>query len=177
MPSRRALAALGAPVALAAVASAFALAAPASAAGGQVVAETPWHLSTPSMTMYDLTYLGTSTIQTATGSEQVLEFTAAKATLVSMVTYSRQGGGKLQYVDGGPSQTVTLTGVHLWSTSLTADVLGVLHQTFTPDSPGLLTPLRGVTIPLPLVFTDVEADNALLDTQSIVIPGFNGHGN
>lgn len=144
---------------------------------GNTAAIQPWHLSTPSMTMYSLTYNGVTTIQTVNGPEQVLDFTAAKATLLSMVTYSRQGGGKLQYVDGGQGQTVTLENVHLWSTSFSADVLGLLHQTFTPQNPGLLTVLRGITIPLPLLFTNVEAENAFLNTGSILIPGFNGHGN
>lgn len=144
---------------------------------GITAAEIPWHLSAPSMTMDGLTYNGVTTIKTDTGSEKVLDFTAAKATLVSMVTYSHQAGGKLQYVNGGAGQTVTLTNVHLCSTSLTADVLGLLHQTFTPDAPGLLVPLQGITIPIPLLFTNVEADNAFLNTQTIVIPGFNGHGN
>lgn len=149
----------------------------AATSDGNIAAEIPWHLTSPSMTMYSLTYNGVTTIKTATGSLQVLDFTAAKVTLLSMVTYSQQGGGKLQYVNGGPGQTVTLTNVHLWSTSFTADVLGLLHQTFTPQNPGLLTLLQGLTIPLPLLFTNVEADNAFLNTQSIVIPGFDGHGN
>jgi hypothetical protein len=144
---------------------------------GNTAANLPWHLSTPSMTMYSLTYNGVTTIQTADGPEQVLDFTAAKATLLSMVTYSQQGGGKVQYVDGGKGQTVTLENVHLWSTSFTADVLGLIHQTFTPANPGLLTVLRGITIPLPLLFTNVEADNAFLNTGTIAIPGFDGHGN
>jgi len=144
---------------------------------GNTAANVPWHLSTPSMTMYSLTYNGVTTIQTANGPEQVLDFTAAKVTLLSMVTYSQQGGGKLQYVDGGQGQTVTLENVHLWSTSFTADVLGLIHQTFTPQNPGLLTVLQGLTIPLPLLFTNVEADNAFLNTGTIAIPGFNGHGN
>lgn len=144
---------------------------------GNVAAEIPWHLSTPSMTMYSLTYNGITTIKTVNGSMQVLDFTAAKVTLLSMVTFSQQGGGKLQYVNGGPNQTVTLTNAHLWTTSMSADVLGLIHQTFTPASPGLLVALQGITIPLPLLFTNVEADNAFLSTQSIVIPGFDGHGN
>ncbi len=144
---------------------------------GLVAAEDPWHLGASSMTMYNLTYLGTTTVRTAGGSQQVLEFTAAKVTLVSMVTYSKQKDGKRQYVNGGKNRTVTLTNVHLWSKSMTADVLGLVHQTFTPDSPGLLTALRGVTIPIPLLFTDVEADNAFLSVKTIVIPGFSGHGN
>jgi hypothetical protein len=144
---------------------------------GNTAAEIPWHLSSPSMTMYNLTYNGVTTVKTDAGSEQVLDFTAAKVTLLSMVTYSQQGGGKLQYVDGGRNQTVTLTDAHLWTTSITSNVLGLIHQTFTPQNPGLLVPLQGLTIPIPILFTDVEADNALLNTQSIVIPGFNGHGN
>lgn len=144
---------------------------------GNTAANLPWHLSTPSMTMYSLTYNGVTTIQTVNGPEQVLDFTASKATLLSMVTYSQQGGGKIQYVNGGKGQTVTLENVHLWSTSFTADVLGLIHQTFTPANPGLLTVLRGITIPLPLLFTNVEADNAFLNTGTIAIPGFDGHGN
>ena len=144
---------------------------------GNVAAQIPWHLSTPSMTMTGLTYNGVTTINTDTGPEQVLDFTASKITLLSMVTYSQQGGGKLQYVDGGQNQTVTLTNAHLWTTTFTADVLGLLHQTFTPKNPGLLVPLQGLTIPFGLLFTNVEADNAYLSTQSITIPGFNGHGN
>lgn len=148
-----------------------------ASSGGNTAAIQPWHLSTPSMTMYSLTYNGVTTIQTVNGPEQVLDFTASKATVLSMITYSRQGGGKLQYVNGGPNQTVTLENVHLWSTSFTADVLGLLHQTFTPQNPGLLTVLRGITIPLPLLFTNVEAENAFLNTGTIIIPGFDGHGN
>lgn len=144
---------------------------------GNTAAEIPWHLSTLSMTMTGLTYHGVTTFKTAAGSEKVLDFTAAKVTLLSMVTYSQQGGGKLQYVDGGRNQTVTLTDVHLWTTSITSNVLGLIHQTFTPQNPGLLIPLQGLTIPIPVLFTDVEADNAFLNTQTIVIPGFNGHGN
>ncbi|HEU5425666.1 MAG TPA: hypothetical protein VFU74_02280 [Actinocrinis sp.] len=144
---------------------------------GNTAANLPWHLSSPSMTMYSLTYNGVTTIQTVDGPEQVLDFTAAKVTLLSMITYSQQGGGKIQYVDGGKGQTVTLENVHLWSTSFTADVLGLIHQTFTPANPGLLTVLRGITIPLPLLFTNVEADNAFLNTGTIAIPGFDGHGN
>jgi hypothetical protein len=180
------MAALGLPIALAAVVGALTLAAPASAAqstakrntassDGNIAAVTPWHLSAPSMTMYGLTYNGITTISTDAGPEKVMDFTAAKVTLLSMVTYSDQGGGRRQYVNGGQGKTVTLTNVHLWSTSLTADVLGLLKQTFIPDSPGLLVPLQGITIPV-LPFTNVEADNAFLSTQTIVIPGFNGHG-
>lgn len=146
---------------------------------GNIAAEVPWHLSTPSMTMYNLTYNGVTTIKTDTGSIQALDFTASKITLVSMVTFSHQGGTKLQYVDGGQNQTVTLENVHLLTTSMTADVLGLLPLTFTPTSTptALLGLLEGVTVPIPLLFTHVEADNAFLSTGSIVIPGFDGHGN
>jgi hypothetical protein len=148
-----------------------------ASSGGNVAAEVPWHLTTPSMTMYNLTYNGVTTIQTDSGSLKVLDFTASKVTLLSMVTYSQQGGGRLQYVDSGDNKTVTLTTVHLWSASMTANVLGLLKQTFTPDSPGILAALQGITIPIPLLFTDVDADNAFLHTELIDIPGFKGHGN
>jgi hypothetical protein len=148
----------------------------AATSGGNVAAQVPWHLSTPSMTQYNLTYNGTTTINTVGGgSLQVLDFTASKVTLVSMITFSQQGGGKLQYVDGGQNQTVTLENVHLWTTELKANLLGLIPVDYTPSSPPPLP--VGLTIPIPLLFTSVEADNAFLSTQSIVIPGFNGHGN
>ena len=148
----------------------------AATSGGDVAAQIPWHLSTPSMTQYNLTYNGVTTIKTVSGgSLQVLDFTASKVTLVSMVTFSHQALGKLQYVDGGQNQTVTLNNVHLWTTELKANLLGLIPVDYTPSSPPPLIP--GLTIPIPLLFTSVEADNAFLSTQSIVIPGFNGHGN
>ncbi len=147
-----------------------------AATTGDTAAESPWHLSTPSMTQYGLTYNGVTTIKTIDGgSIRAMDFTATKVTLVSMVTYSHQGGTKLQYVDGGANQTVTLTNVHLLTTELKGKLLGIVPVDFTPDNPPPL--LVGVTTPIPLLFTDVEADNAFLNTDSIEIPGFNGHGN
>ena len=166
-----------APTATASCVPQSAIKANTASSGGDVAAVIPWHLSTPSMTMYSLTYNGITSIKTATGSMQVLDFTASKVTLLSMVTYSQQCCGKLQYVNGGTGQTVTLFNAHLLTTSITANLLGLIHQTFTPANPGLLTVLRGITIPIPVLFTNVEADNAFLNTQTIVIPGFNGHGN
>ena len=146
---------------------------------GNTAAIIPWHLSTPSMTMYGLTYHGLTTIQTVDGPETVMNFTASKVTLLSMVTFSHQGGDKLQFVDGGQNQTVTLTNVQLWSTKLSAKLYGLIPLTFTKDSlPTVVLGIaQGFTIPVPVVFTDVEADNAFLSTNLIDIPGFNGHGN
>jgi len=90
-----------------------------------------------------------------------------------MVTYSHQGGTKLQYVNGGANQTVTLTGVHL----LNDRAEGQAARLIPVDSPRTRRrPCSWGDRPLPLLFTDVEADNAFLNTQSIVIPGFDGHG-
>src|SRR5207237_10917714 len=119
-----------------------------------VATDSPWHSSRPSMTMYNRPYNGIATIKTDTGSIQALDFTASKVTLVSMVTFSHQGGTKLQFVNGGQNQTVTLENVHLLTTSMTANVLGLLHLTFTPTSTptALLGLLEGVTVPIPLLF-------------------------
>jgi hypothetical protein len=146
----------------------------ADGAGSTVAANEPWHLSTPSMTMWSLTYNGISTVDTAQGPVKALNFTASKVTIVSMVTYSQQGGGKLQYNNGGSGQTVTLTDVTLLTTSLTANLLGLIHATFTPSSPPPL--IVGLPTPIPLLFTDVEADNAFMNAQTLDIPGFDGYG-
>lgn len=139
-----------------------------------MAANEPWHLSTPSMTMWGLTYDGVTTVDTPNGKVQVLDFTATKVTIDSMVTYSQQGGGKLQYNNGAAGKTVTLTDVTLLTTSLTADVLGVIHATFTPSAPPPLIP--GLTTPIPILFTHVEADNAFMNAQSLDVPGFDGYG-
>jgi hypothetical protein len=140
------------------------------------------------MTMKGLTYNGLTTVktwdpqtQTCSGSLQVMDFTADTVTLVSMVTFSHQGGSNLQYVNGGPGQTVTLTGVHLQTTTMTADVYGIpIPVTLSPTSlPTVLLGLVvGFKVPdlIPVVFTNVDADNAYLSTQSITINGFDGHG-
>jgi hypothetical protein len=139
-----------------------------------IAADQPWHLSTPSMTMWNLTYNGVVTVTTAAGPVQALDFTASKATILSMVTYSQQGGGKLQYNNSGSGQTVTLTDVTLLTTSLSADLLGLLPATFTPTAPPPL--IVGLPTPIPLLFTNVQADNAFMNAGSLDIPGFDGYG-
>lgn len=148
----------------------------ATAATADVLAaDIPWHLSSPSMTMYNLTYNGIVTVRTQNGPVRALDFTASKITLLSMVTSSQQGDGKIQYNNGGAGKTVTLINTHLWTTTLKGDLLGLLPVTYTPDSPPPLIP--GFPTPIPLLFTQVEADNAMLNTATIDIPGFDGHGN
>lgn len=148
----------------------------ATAATADVLAaDIPWHLSSPSMTMYNLTYNGIVTVRTQNGPVRALDFTASKITLLSMVTSSQQGDGKIQYNNGGAGKTVTLINTHLWTTTLKGNLLGLLPVTYTPDSPPPLIP--GFPTPIPLLFTQVEADNAMLNTATIDIPGFDGHGN
>ena len=149
-------------------------AAPAQAVGAII----PWHLSTPSMTMYGLTFNGVDTINTVNGAEQVLDFTVNKVDIESMVTYSYPGGpnGPRQYNNAGSGTTTVLTNVHLWTTTMTASVYGLIQVTLTPTSPitTILGVAQGFTIPIPVVFTDVNADNALLSSGGLNVPGFAG---
>ena len=149
-------------------------AAPAQAAGAII----PWHLSTPSMTMYGLTFNGVDTIKTVNGAEQVLDFTVDKVDIESMVTYSYPGGpnGPRQYNNAGSGTTTVLTNVHLWTTTMTASVYGLIQVTLTPTSPitTILGVAQGFTIPIPVVFTGVNADNALLSSGGLDVPGFTG---
>jgi hypothetical protein len=145
---------------------------------GNSAAIIPWHLSTPSMTMYGLTFNGVTTVQTTQGSEQVLDFTASRVEIESMVTYSYPGGssGLRQYNNAGSGTTTVLTNVHLWTTTMTADVYGLIQVTLTPTSTPteLLKIAQGFTIPIPVVFTDVNADNAFMSAGNLSIPGFDG---
>jgi hypothetical protein len=151
---------------------------PAAAAGvsGAII---PWHLSTPSMTMYGLTFNGVTSLDTANGPEQVLDFTVDKVEIESMVTYSYPGGpdGQRQYNNAGSGTTTVLTNGHLWTTSMTANVYGLIQVTLTPTSTPteLLSIAQGFTIPIPVVFTDVNADNAMMSTGTLDIPGFDGY--
>jgi hypothetical protein len=130
------------------------------------------------MLMYDLTYNGVKTVSvwdSSTNSyttEQVLDFTASKLTITSMVTYSIQDG-KTVYNNAGTGTTTTLTDPHLMVVKLTADLLGLLPQTYDPSNPPPLP--VGLTIPLiPVLFTNVTTQLAYLSTDAITVPGFQG---
>jgi hypothetical protein len=162
-------------------ASAAALAAKAAANGtseGVSAVTTPWVLKTPSLLLYDLTYNGVKTVQVWNSStssyeaEQVLDFTASKLTIDSMVTYSIQDGQTV-YNNAGSGTTTTLINPHLMVVKMTAQLLGLIPQTYTPSNQPPLP--VGLTIPLiPILFTDVTTQLAFLNTGTITVPGFNG---
>ena len=138
----------------------------------------PWVMETSDLTMYDLTYNGVKTVQVWNGSafesEQVLDFTASKLTIASMVTYSIQNGQTV-YNNAGSGTTTTLINPHLMVTKMTASLYGLIPQTYTPTNQPPLP--VGLTIPLiPVVFTGVTTQLAYLHTDSIAVPGFDGFG-
>ena len=162
-------------------ASAAALAAKAAADGtseGVYAGSTPWVMETPSMLMYSLTYNGVKTVSvwdSSTSSyttEQVLDFTASELTIQSMVTYSIQNGQTV-YNNAGSGTTTTLIDPHLMVVKMTADLLGLIPQTYDPSNPPPLP--VGLTVPLiPILFTNVTTQIAYLNTSSISVPGFDG---
>ncbi|MDX3073574.1 DUF6114 domain-containing protein [Streptomyces sp. MI02-7b] len=78
--------------------------------------------------------------------------------------------GELE-TDGRPWSTTTATGrpVVLLTRVLSGNLLGLLPVTFTPDMPPPLPP--GLTIPIPLFFTQVVTYNQLLRANLLTIPG------
>ncbi|MFD3453742.1 DUF6114 domain-containing protein [Streptomyces sp. NPDC058691] len=78
--------------------------------------------------------------------------------------------GELE-TDGRPWGTTTATGgpVVLLTRVLSGNLLGLLPVTFTPDMPPPLPP--GLTIPIPLFFTQVVNYNQLLRANRLTIPG------
>jgi hypothetical protein len=138
----------------------------------------PWVMKTSDLTLYDLTYNGVKTVAVYDKSagkyttEQVLDFTASKLTIASMVTYSIQNGQTV-YNDAGSGTTTTLINPHLMTVSLSGSLFGLIPQTYTPTNQPPLP--VGLTIPLiPVVFTGVTTQLAYLSTGSISVPGFNG---
>jgi hypothetical protein len=135
-------------------------------------------MKTSVLTMYDLTFNGVKTVQvwngSAYGDEQVLDFTASKLTIESMITYSIQNGQTV-YNNAGSGTTTTLINPHLMVTKMTASLFGLIPQTYTPTN---LPPLPvGLTVPLiPVIFTGVTTQLAYLHTDSIAVPGFDGFG-
>ena len=162
-------------------ASAAALAAKAAANGtseGVVAGTVPWVMKTSVLSLYDLTYNGVKTVSvldSGTGKytdEQVLDFTASKITIDSMVTYSIQNGQTV-YNNAGSGTTTTLIDAHLMTVSLTGSLFGLIPQTYTPTNQPPLP--VGLTVPLiPVVFTGVTTQIAFLNTGSISVPGFDG---
>lgn len=78
--------------------------------------------------------------------------------------------GELE-TDGRPWNTTTATGrpVVLLTRVLSGNLLGLLPVTFTPDMPPPLPP--GLTIPIPLFFTQVVTYNQMLQANRLTIPG------
>jgi len=162
-------------------ASAAALAKKAAANGtseGVYAGAIPWVMKTSVLTLYDLTYNGVKTVSvldSSTGQyvdEQVLDFTASKLTIDSMVTYSIQNGQTV-YNNAGSGTTTTLVNPHLMTVSLSGSLFGLLPQDYTPTNQPPLP--VGLTIPLiPVVFTGVTTQLAYLHTDTISVPGFDG---
>lgn len=162
-------------------ASASALARKAAANGtseGVYAGAIPWVMKTSVLTLYDLTYNGVKTVSvldSSTGQyvdEQVLDFTASKLTIDSMVTYSIQNGQTV-YNNAGSGTTTTLINPHLMTVSLSGSLFGLLPQDYTPTNQPPLP--VGLTIPLiPVVFTGVTTQLAFLHTDTIAVPGFDG---
>ncbi|MEU6174776.1 DUF6114 domain-containing protein [Streptantibioticus parmotrematis] len=73
--------------------------------------------------------------------------------------------------DGDPDGTTTATGepVVLLTRVLSGDLLGLLPVTFTPDMPPPLPP--GLTVPIPLFFTDVTTYDQYLSADDLTVPG------
>ncbi len=73
--------------------------------------------------------------------------------------------------DGAPDGTTTAAGgpVVLLTSALSGDLLGLLPVTFTPDMPPPLPP--GLTVPLPLFFTDATSYDQFLSADELSVPG------
>lgn len=162
----------------AAKAAALAAAASASPSEGVTAGTIPWVMKTSEMSMWNLTYNGVKSVQVWNPTlekytdENVLDFTGSELTIQSMVTYSVQNGQTV-YNDAGTGTTTTLIDPHLMVVTMTADLYGLLGQTYDPDNPPPLP--VGVPVPIvPVIFTNVTSVNAYLITQSIQVPGFNG---
>ncbi|MFG1604680.1 DUF6114 domain-containing protein [Actinoplanes sp. NPDC049265] len=101
------------------------------------------------LTMYDSTYDGVTTLDTATGKKRVLKFSMRKSETTPFKLTIQEPGGHTTVIDAG---TLTTTGnVKFYTPKFEGKLFGIIPVTFTPDQPPPLT--------LPkLVFTDVKID-------------------
>jgi hypothetical protein len=137
--------------------------------------EALWHLDATSLTLYNMTYNGVITINTAGGPVNVLDFHADSADVVSMVTYSANPvSGKNVYANGGKGKTVHLTNVNLHVLNQTGNLGGLIPLTLAPGNlvTSLLGVAQGVPVPIPMYFTNVHVDQYLLTADTLSIPGF-----
>jgi hypothetical protein len=101
------------------------------------------------LTMYDSTYDGVTTLDTADGKKKVLEFSMRQSVTTPFKLTMKEPGGHTTVIDAG---TLTTTGnVRFYTPKFEGKLFGLIPVTFTPDQPPPLT--------LPkLVFTDVKID-------------------
>jgi uncharacterized protein DUF6114 len=101
------------------------------------------------LTMYDSTYDGVTTLDTATGQKRVLKFSMRKSETTPFKLTIQEPGGHTTVIDAG---TLTTTGnVKFYTPKFEGKLFGLIPVVFTPDQPPPLT------LPV-LEFTDVKID-------------------
>ncbi|MEV6633289.1 DUF6114 domain-containing protein [Actinoplanes sp. NPDC051470] len=114
---------------------------PAAVIGGLMEGDT--------LTMYDSTYDGVTTLQTADGPKQVLKFSMRKSVTTPFKLTIQEPGGHTTVIDAG---ALTTTGnVRFYTPKFEGKLFGLIPVTFTPEQPPPLT------LPV-LKFTDVKID-------------------
>ena len=102
-----------------------------------------------SLTMYDSTYDGVTTLPTADGPKQVLKFSMRKSVTTPFKLTIQEPGGHTTVIDAG---ALTTTGnVRFYTPKFEGKLFGLIPVTFTPEQPPPLT------LPV-LTFTDVKID-------------------
>ncbi|HET9656303.1 MAG TPA: hypothetical protein VFP72_13180, partial [Kineosporiaceae bacterium] len=126
-----------------------------------VVSAVPAHLVAAKETLHGLAYDGVATVQTASGPQKALKFTASSVIIEG-----------IQQTVTHPRATMTLTGsrnvtlegnVQLYVLSQRGTVLGLLPLTLSPSFPPPL-------VFSDMVFTDIDSQIAYQEADTLTFP-------
>jgi hypothetical protein len=152
-----------------------------------------WNLKSSQLKLYNATFHGVVTVQTAAGPKRVLKFTADAVDIgdLKMNAYEGADGNETLHIDGGPGSTSTMrtTGgqqITMYVTQLTGTIAGLegiplpplLRVTLTPDTiPAWLYNLIGdLNLKLQLTLDNADIDQVGQTGGNLTIPGFHGYG-
>jgi len=133
------------------------------------VADDPWYLNASSLTLNEADYQGIVEVRTASGAtKKVLKYVISGGTTIGDLhqTVKDKQQNKTYHVQAAKGSDSTITGgtTTMYTESISGNLLGLIHLTFTPDSP------PPVNIPW-IYMTNVKVVQAAQFGGNLHVPG------